>query len=93
MTAPQCLHDPGVKLILTSYYTRSNGGLAWKRHKKGTFIGLFSKTMLCFLLSNGSLFIKDQAEILTEKNHVGKDVNPKAIYVYTVCLKSFIFIF
>lgn len=49
--------------------------------------------MLCFLLSNGSLFIKDQAEILTEKNHVGKDVNPKAIYVYTVCLKSFIFIF
>lgn len=57
------------------------------------FMGLFSETMLCFLLSNDSLFIKDQAELLTEKNHVGKDVKPKAIYVYTVCLKPFIFIF
>jgi len=35
------------------------------------FMVSFSKTMLCFLLSNGSLFIKAQAELLTEKkNHV-----------------------
>lgn len=77
----------GVKLNETPYYTRSD------RDWAGMFMGLFPKKLLCFLLSSGSLFIKDQAELLTEKNHVGKDVKPKAIYVYKVCLKPFIFIF
>lgn len=76
VTAPLCLHGPGTEGLQCK--TESDPILhhivmgEWA----GTFMGLFSKTMLYFLLSIGSLFIKDQAELLTEKNnHVGKDVN------------------
>lgn len=94
MTAPLCLHGPGTEHLQCK--TESDPVLhhtmigEWA----GIFMGLFSKTVLYFVLSIGSLSIKDQAELLTEKNdNVGKDVKPKAIYVYTVCLKPFIFIF
>lgn len=46
---------------------------------------LFSPLLLMTLFWNNGLKYK-------LKNHVGKDVQPKAVYVYTVCQKAFIFI-
>jgi uncharacterized Zn finger protein len=47
----------------------------------------------------GSLFFNDpyieywaEIQMKKKKNHVGKDVQQKALYVYSVCQKPFIFI-
>lgn len=94
LTAPLCLHGPATEDLQCKAESDPVLHHTVIGEWAGTFVGLFSKTMLYFLLSIGSLFIKDQAELLSEKNNnVGKEVKLKAIYVYTVCLKPFIFIF
>lgn len=95
MTASLCLHGPEVKLNLTPYYTRKDWpGKGIK--KKGMFFGLFSKRTLWgfFAFKWFSFFIKDQGELLNEKkNHIGKDVKPKTICIYSMFKVFYFFIF
>lgn len=91
MTAPLCLHGPDTEDLQCKTESDPHITPGVMGDWAGTFMSLFSKTMLCFLLSNGSLFIKDQAELLTEKKSCWKGCKTEGYICIYSMFKAFYF--